>query len=800
MTISRAVRLCGRLLLILLLPILFQMSARAQQTDRDTTTIRITDKVLVKDVVRLGINLGGDNYWDAPYRKKRVQENFEGTLYSQCHFGPGCGTDGFSTWWLKPGDSDWTDVLRDARYTVLSGPSKWTTGKLTDITTRQFKHRGQDKPFAYFLLDKTIEQPPRNGGLLLDTFRIREGYCDIHLEAKHEYWATKHNRLVIGDVHKGSFGCAALALPGSERPAHVRFATHYQSRGELNGTWHVSFWTRTKAGNPTLKLRPDRYGKPTALALTDQWQQHDETFVVNGIDDAKAHLTFVFQATGGDVLIDDVEIWMEGDANPTAFRDDLVATLRKFNPGPLRYLQMGGSTVENTISPGLRTYAFVSQRHRKAGPYNRKNRHPYSLHELYTLCEHIGSEPWYCLPGTLTRDEITQFMEYLGAPPDVGFGRKRAEMGHPKPWTETFKAIHVEFGNEAWNPGLAYAAGGFNGPDYWHDLIETGKQSPYYKPNVLFHASGQAASAGLNKRIMASTPNADRFAVAPYLIQGFSTEEYKKYLNTNEKFYRWAFAWPIFRSRDPERGAMYKNDQYAREAGTELSIYEVNHHTTHDDAPLEPRNRLVTSIGGAVNVINNMLLMMKEHNLRTQCFFNLCQNSFAAPKIGRVRLWGSVLTMRKGHERYRPTFLACSAVNKVIAGDLVETVHSPGEPTFTAEGIFQKPWRKPGKAETYGPLPVLWSYAFADGNRRGLVVINLDVTQAHTTSVVFDGQVVGAKATSWLLTAQTITANNEFETDPPQVTLTQNAIDGFTSGSNLTVRPFSIIVLDWTLR
>ena len=766
----------------------------------DVTTVTITGKVLVKDTVRLGVNLGGDNYWDAPLRKKRVQENFEGTLYRQCHWGPGTSDDGFTTWWIDPDNRDWKTILAGARYTVLSGPSRWTTGTLKGITTREFKHQDQNKPFTHFLLDRKIEPPPRDGGLLLDAFRTREGYFNLHLEAKHDYWTTKHNQVVIGDVHDGSFGCAALNLRGSEGRAHVRFPTHFQRCGQTNGRWHVHFWARARAGKPTLHVGPDRYGRPVSLRPADAWREHEQVFVVEGVpDDAepgRSFLVFRFEATGGDVLIDDVEIWMDGDTNPTAFRDDVVATLERFNPGVLRLLQMGGSTVENTISPALRTYAFTSQRHRKIGPYTPKNRHPYSLHEMYELCEHIGAEPWYCLPGTLTREEITQFMEYLGAPADVGNGGKRAAMGHPKPWTRVFRAIHVEFGNEAWNPHIAYGAGGFNGPGYWHDLIETGKKSPYYSSNVLFHVGGQAASPGLNARIMKDAPNADRLAVAPYLIQGFSKEEYETYLNTDDKLYRWAFAWPVRRSRHAE-GSMRRNHEASKQAGIELSIYEVNHHTTHGDGPLEPRNRLVTSIGGALNVLNNMLLMMKEHHVRTQCFFNLAQSSFAAPDIGRVRLWGAALCMRRGRERYRPTFLACAAANEAIGGDLVETVHGGADPTFEATGIFHKPWRQKGRVETVKDVPILWSYAFAEGTGRGLILVSLDTKTKRPVELKFDGEVAGGEARSWLLTADAVTDNNEYETGEPQVKLTQERIGDFRSGRRLTLPPFSVRVLVW---
>ena len=96
----------------------------------EVTTIEIGSKVLVKDTVRFGINLGGDAYYSgAALVKDRARENFEGTSFRRCHFGPGSGTDGASTWFTgKYGD--WDKILTGAKYTVLSGPSKWTTGTI----------------------------------------------------------------------------------------------------------------------------------------------------------------------------------------------------------------------------------------------------------------------------------------------------------------------------------------------------------------------------------------------------------------------------------------------------------------------------------------------------------------------------------------------------------------------------------------------------------------------------------------------------------------------------------------------
>ena len=759
----------------------------------DLTTIELTDKVLVKDAVRFGINLGGDAYYSgAALVKDRARENFEGTSYRQCHFGPGSGTDGASTWFGNR-YGDWDKILQGGSYTVLSGPSKGTTGTLKGITTRPYKHQGQMKPFRYFLFDKPVQPMAANGGVMVERFRLRDG-CFRKLDG---YWTSKHNEIAIGDVPPGSFGCAALRLKGSAGKAHFRFATHYQRYGQTNGTWHVRFWAKAATGQPTLRILAGRdWGRPAEVTPAGQWTKHEEKLVVDRVPEPTGpkdnpHLLFTFEAGGGDVLIDDVSIWMAGDKNPTAFRDDCVAMLRRFHPGPIRKLQMGGSTVDNTLAAPLRSHRYNSRPNAKLGPYESQCRDPYSLGELYALCQYIGAEPWYCLPGTLGQREMVRFIEYLGAPANVGYGKRRAEMGQAKPWTDVFRTIHVEFGNEAWNNAAAYQCGGYNGADYWHDLIEAAKKSPHYRPNIVFHAAGQASYSGRNEGIMTHAPNADRFSVAPYIIQQLSKDD-AKLLDTDDKFFRWAFAWPIVRSRD-EGGAMFQNYELAKKHGMELSIYEVNHHITHGDGPLEPRNRLVTSIGGGINVCNNMLLMMKEHHLRTQCLFSLAQHSYNAHGIGPVRLWGTALCMRAGQQRYRPTFLACATANQVIGGDLVETRHAGADPAFQATGRFR--WRK--GVETVKDLPVIWSYGFADGKRRGLILVSLDTAKPRPVAVTFAGKPAPGSARSWLLTAEKISANNEYESGPPQVNVAESKFPDFAAGTRLSLPPFSMLALTW---
>ena len=62
-----------------------------------TTTIEITNEVIVPDTIPLGINLGGDTYYGPNVMLKvRDAENFEGTSYRQAHEGT-LFEDGFAS-------------------------------------------------------------------------------------------------------------------------------------------------------------------------------------------------------------------------------------------------------------------------------------------------------------------------------------------------------------------------------------------------------------------------------------------------------------------------------------------------------------------------------------------------------------------------------------------------------------------------------------------------------------------------------------------------------------------------------
>ncbi len=761
----------GERILIVALSLLALLAGSAVA---QVTTIRITDRVEVEDVLRLGMHLTGNNWYDSPLKKMRVEENFEGTIYRQCQTVDVVDGDtvvGFTAY------KQWPEQLRGGTYIVLSGPDRWTSGRIERIVPDPEYPDRKDRARMRFELDKKIQWHPEQNGLLITSRRLEEGRM-----AGHRSW--KGNTIVAGDTPPESFGHCSMRIPASE---NVFFPALDNDVASTNGTWKVHFWAKRDAGSPLLEIGIQQVGEATEkVRPADRWESHQLTFHVD--QDPEPRIFVNFSCSGGDVLVDDIQIWQEGDRNPTDFRDDVVSLLREHSPGVMRLLHNDGNTMRNVLMPPLRAYA---SRGTKYGSIHRRS---IGMHEFYELCEELGCAAWANLPGTLTREEVEDYIEYLGAPPDVGLGKLRARMGHPQPWTESLPRIYVQYGNESMVtfPGTSY-----NGPDYWEDLTRTAKNSPYCTDNIVFTVEGFVAP----RNYAMAMPNADVLADNNYLIRHLDKEDLRTTLNTRDKLFRYVFAWPYWKWTVKEVGTGWRSINVMRDFNMEGAIYEGgNYHLTHGDAPSEPRNDIVAGIGGQVSAVNSMLFILKEYGIRAQNQFNLAQFSFTGGgSFGsgvRVRLWGQVTSMRPENRRLRPGFLASMTCNKVIGADLVETTHEGADPTFDSPPMFEidgeenRPMRD---------VPVLYSYGFKEGDRRGLIITSLDTSRERPVEIQFDGRVAGGEATRWLLTADDITANNEPEHEP-QVHVRKSTVEDFGPGYRFRMPPYSLVAFEWETR
>ena len=704
--------------------------------------VTITDKVLVTQTKRLGINTGGDNYYNSAMRKVRAAANFEGVRYRMCTWGPVMDETGLYVYFSPSKDREaWQAMKGKVRYTILGGPNKGKQGVIKDIRVQDtILHNGKKGRYCYIEFDQPMTPHKEHQiGVMLELDRLDQG--SIREKSNPEFWNTPGNTAHIGDVPPGSFGQAALWLKAGEGSSRYAFGLSFGRMLAAGDTqWKVSLWAKAKTGSPTLTVHVGEQHRQ--VPLTDEWVHHDLEITLPGTS-PNDNIAGVVKAEGGDVLIDDIEFILdEPSRNPTPFRDILIDPLKKLNPGILRVLQTGGSDLAGILRPRLQQVGWSRDfRNLLRGGRNTAYFYGSSLHDFYVLCEYVGADPWYCLPGTIHPEEVNLFMEYLGGSADTVGGKIRADLGHPQPWTEVFEHIYVEIGNEAWNPA-GYATGSYNGPGHWSDIFAKVKASPYYSTKVRCIAGGQSGAPHITRRALENAPNADLACIAPDMIHKLKKTDIEP-LDTDEKLFKWIFAFADWRVNEAD-GEVRMNFEYATAADAELCIYEHNYHITKpsakkDGAPIELRNRIIASLGGGVNLIKSFA----AHAAGLRCPLPVPLHPEPEAVPGRSQALG----LHGGPEHPGPALPAqLPGHGTRQQGYRRRPRGNPAQRRRTGiHGLFGTSlgarWAQKPEFSDYGPLPTLRSYAFKDGKTRGLILVNLDTKDPHDVKVNFPGTV-----------------------------------------------------------
>jgi len=776
---------------------------RAPDPSLSHTVIEITDEVLVHNVSPLGLNIGGDSQ-RMPLTKVRDSISFEGNTYRSCVQVLRADEDGVVVQSMAARYYDRVaKIYEGADAYVISGKARGERRKVTKLEKRAFQQPWEKVPGtqACFVFDKPIEGIEPGDGLIIERM-------DMQTEGSiynYNTWWTSKNLTIVPEPRTGSGGKVSCLMDGTDfakkgdeeqgrkKMAYIHVGGMANTDGDTDGPWTLNFWMRATEGEP--ECLAILAGSKERITPTDEWKEYQLDVDVTDARSVDGYL----EVTDGKVLVDEIVLRKCGDKNPTPFVDPIALTLKEMNIGILRCLQMGGATVDNMTRPRTEAQAFLcSPWYIRPGVDKQVFARHFSIQEFYELCEYIGAEPWYGPPGTMHEDEVEKFMEYLGAPADVGYGKRRAAMCHPEPWTKTIRKIHIEFGNEAWNQFGPYIWGGYNGPDYWKSLIARAKASPYYDPDkMVFHMGSQNRSFKMAAKIMKETDNTDRICVAPYIWDKLTPKQ-EAFLSNTNNLLRYAMAYTLdFLIRD--EGPMMKVAAEAQKSGIELSTYEYNYHMTHGKGTLPPRHTITFSQAGGLNIINGMLAMQQEFPAREQCFFTLAGRYFVWNKINWPG-WGVALNLKPGSEQFRPNGLALTLCNQGIFpnGDLLATKVRGADPRFSATGpefYSQNSYELKGAVATIQDVPCLWSYAYRKGNERSLILMNLDVGKAHEVEIQFPGTASGVER--WIQTSDSPTANNEVA-DDQQVKIEKGTVKDFFSGYKETIPPHTLIVYRWT--
>jgi len=759
-------------LLVALLLVGAASQVLAQAPANGITHLRITSQVILPSVTRLGINLGEPNYFDSGQILKNLlyrNPGFEGLSYRSlfhCTYGgPGRCID------TRGGIQFPADFWDGASYEVIEGGAAGRKGTVAG---------GGPAAGGYGLaLDSKTPAIGAN-----DWIAVQKQFAG---DPTAGWWTNLQGGAKLDaervDLPPGQPGHQALRMTASG-PGQTALLSSYMDSTpgmsflHLHGSYKLSFRAKAVGGPAVLHVSLGRLLPGMAryldkdVPLTSAWASYETTFTANEANLPPMTLAAGLSVTGGSLLLDDVDLEpVGGDAtNHTVFRDEVVQSLRELHPGALRMMASYGglgSTVDNLLAAPL-----ARQRAGYHLWFDKVEDVTVGIPEFLELCQEVGAEPWIVMPTAMSLDESRKLAEYFTGSASTAGGAVRVAGGRRDPWTQAFRTIHLEFGNETWNAIFGgesmddpYAYGTRANAVFTTFRAAAGADAGKFDLIV----GTQAVYAGRNSSILAAASLANSLAFAPYLMMNV-----QHWANDDELFGP-LMAQPEQMSRDGiVTGAQ------ASAGGRQLAVYEVNLHTTEGDPPQAVLDRLTPSAAAGLAVTGHMLRMMRDHGIRTQMLFGLSQYQFRRADGKNARLWGAVVETGP-NGRKRPQFLAESLANRVVRGNLVRVEVSGENPTHDQPQSNDNV-RLAGVHE-------IDAYAFQDGNWHGLIVFNYGLHQARRISL----EAAGLNANSAVKVARISANPGDTNEDSVKVSIKEDTL----KGSNLTLAPCSMTVLEW---
>jgi hypothetical protein len=199
----------------------------------------------------------------------------------------------------------------------------------------------------------------------------------------------------------------------------------------------------------------------------------------------------------------------------------------------------------------------------------------------------------------------------------------------------------------------------------------------------------------------------------------------------------------------------------------------------------------VPSVAAGLAVADHMLLMLRDVGVATQCLFALPEyrNDFAATNGAKetMPLWGAVVDMGGATNLRRPSFLALQMVNEAMLPTMVTTRIAGVDPTWNQV-------ESPNDHIALQGAHLLQTFAFAEGAKRSLIVLNL--SRDASLPVDFSGPDAPSGAVhEAVLTAGRITDSNEVR---EMVKIARTAEGRFDAARVRSLPPYSMTVWTWT--
>ncbi|MBI5723360.1 MAG: sigma-70 family RNA polymerase sigma factor [Planctomycetes bacterium] len=528
-----------------------------------------------------------------------------------------------------------------------------------------------------------------------------------------------------------------------------------------------------------------------AYDVTAEWKKYEAEFSADmAKENINASMLSVTTQNAGTLWIDNLLIW-KADEEPFAVTKRHAEELKSFHPGSIRvWPGLDTGSLDVWLSDGFAE--LRSQLVRGGVPCIPSATSGLSIRRALELCASIGNspetraDPWLIIYVMWSDEEIAHFMEYLGAPPDVGYGKLRAKHGHPEPWLNEFKKIYIEIGNETWNQGFKPLA--WDDPAIYaavanrsHKLI---KQSPYYnKAKISCVACGWKVM-GWTPKLAALATETDFIDLTSY-YGGFDGVTV---LGADDKaFYTRQLLYNGWIDAPFAEGAITAIQSAAaaqkREIG--MCIYEggPGYQNPQPGKPFDAQSEQVgKSLAMGTLTLDSYMDYLQRGcpslNYYTyQTGYNWATHSDEANFIPY------------------PPWLALKMRNTLCSGDLVKVKADSVKTLAVADSeVDRMTWdgrkiksKVPGRSN----IPNTICYAFHDGKKHSVILINrsYDEPRQVTLNLPFDPR---EKAAIHKLTHPDPRANN---IDKPNVTIQVEDVSKLVKTYTLTLPPASVYVL-----
>ncbi|HEY0214452.1 MAG TPA: hypothetical protein VGC40_12850 [Paenirhodobacter sp.] len=242
------------------------------------------------------------------------------------------------------------------------------------------------------------------------------------------------------DIFLGKYNFAGSAngyYPSLDPNKSYRFEIWLRGQGAVKGRFGIGGVYKTVPG------------LPVEFPIGPEWRKYVVDFKVPaiGADNKSVGQMGIRLFGNGRIDADNFRIY-QTDADFMDLRPEDRKALAESGMSALR-MHMFIKTKQGTYD--------LSQYTASAGVSSQTGGH--SLPQMLKLTHSLGMEPWIQVEPHFSAEEWLGLVEYLAAPFDpakddpkaLPWAAKRAMQGHVAPWTDDFKQIYFEIGNETWN-------------------------------------------------------------------------------------------------------------------------------------------------------------------------------------------------------------------------------------------------------------------------------------------------------------------------------------------------------------